>query len=51
MGDVIMKIKVKGGYRIKLESGKTLPKIYPSAEAADKRIGQLKMFKSIKGGK
>ena len=46
-----MKIKVSGGYKIKLESGRLLPKVYPSAEAADKRIGQLKMFKSIKGGK
>ena len=51
MGDLIMKVKVKGGFKIRLESGKLLPKVYPSAEAADKRIGQLKMFKSIKGGK
>lgn len=43
-----MKVKVKGGYKIRLESGKLLPKVYPSAAAADKRIQQLKMFKSIK---
>ena len=46
-----MKVRVKGGFKIRLESGKLLPKVYPSAMAADKRIGQLKMFKSIKGGK
>ena len=46
-----MKVRVKGGYKIRLESGKLLPKVYPSATAADKRIGQLKMFKSIKKGK
>jgi DNA-binding CsgD family transcriptional regulator len=47
----IMKVKVKDGYKIRLESGKLLPKVYPSAAAADKRIGQLKMFKSIKNKK
>jgi hypothetical protein len=44
-----MKVKAKGGYKIKLESGKLLPKVYPSAAAADKRIAQLKMFKHMKG--
>lgn len=43
-----MKVKTKGGYKIRLESGKLLPKVYPSAEAADKRIGQLKMFRQMK---
>ena len=46
-----MKVRVSGGFKIRLESGKLLPKVYPTAAAADKRIGQLKMFKSIKGKK
>lgn len=46
-----MKVRVKGGFKIRLESGKLLPKVYPSAEAADRRIGQMKMFKKIKGRK
>jgi len=46
-----MKVKVSGGYKIRLESGKLLSKIYPSGTEADKRIAQLKMFKSIKDKK
>jgi len=46
-----MKVKVSGGWKIRLESGKLLPKVYPSDTTADKRIAQLKMFKSIKGKK
>ena len=38
-------IKVKNGYKIKLESGKLLPKVFPSKSAADKRIKQLKRFR------
>jgi hypothetical protein len=44
-----MKVRVKGGFKIRLENGKLLPKVYPSSAAADKRIGQLKMFKHMKG--
>lgn len=40
-----MKVKVPGGYKIKLESGKLLPKIYSSAAKANKRISQLKAHK------
>ena len=40
-----MKVKVRGGYKIKLESGKLQPKIYPTKKAADKRIVQLKRFR------
>lgn len=40
-----MKVKVKGGYKIRLENGKLLPKIYPTKTAADKRIKQLKRFR------
>ena len=40
-----MKVKVKGGYKIRLESGKLLPKVYPTKSAADKRIKQLKRFR------
>lgn len=38
-------IKTSKGWQIKLESGKLLPKIYPSKEAADKRIAQLIQFR------
>ena len=38
-------VKVDGGYKIRLESGKLLPKIYPSKDAANKRIRQMKSFK------
>ena len=40
-----MKVKVKGGYKIRLESGKLQPKIYKTKAAADKRIRQLKRFR------
>jgi hypothetical protein len=46
-----MKVKVKDGWKIRLESGKLLPKVYPSESAVSKRIQQLKMFKRMKGGK
>ena len=35
-----MKVKIKGGYKIRLESGKLLPKVYPTKSAADKRSKQ-----------
>ncbi len=38
-------VKRKGGYKIKLESGKILPKIFLTKAAADKRIKQLKRFR------
>ncbi len=37
-----MLIKTKGGYKIKLESGRTLPKVYLTKKAGEKRIKQLK---------
>jgi len=40
-----MLVKVKGGYKIRLESGKLLPKVYPTRAAGNKRIGQLKSHK------
>jgi hypothetical protein len=47
-----MKVKTKGGYKIRLESGRLLPKVYVSAKAADERIRQLKAHgDKPKGGK
>jgi len=46
-----MRVKVKGGYKIRLESGKLLPKVYPSEAAVQHRLQQLEMFKSMKGKK
>ena len=43
-----MRVKAKGGYKIKLEGGRVLPKVYPTAAAADKRIAQLKRFRKSK---
>jgi hypothetical protein len=43
-----MLVKCKGGYRIRLENGKLLPKIYSSKQKGLERITQLKMFKKIK---
>lgn len=37
-----MLVPRKGGFKIKLENGKILPKIYPTREAGNKRISQLK---------
>lgn len=44
-----MIIQVKGGYKIKLESGKLLPKIYSSKAKAQRRIIQMKVHSSKKG--
>ena len=41
-----MKVKVKGGYKIKLESGRLLPRVYPSEAAVDERLAQLKRFRN-----
>lgn len=44
-----MLVKVDGGYKIKSHvTGKTLPKTYPSRDAANKRIGQMEMHKMMK---
>lgn len=40
-----MKVKVKGGWKIRLEGGKLLPKVYPTKTAADNRIRQLKQHR------
>ena len=37
-----MLIKSGKGYKIKLESGRILPKVYPTREAGNRRIRQLK---------
>lgn len=42
------RIKVKGGFKIKLESGKLLPKIYSTKKAVDDRLKHLKRFRSKK---
>ncbi len=39
-------VKVIGGYKIRLESGNLLPKVYSSKEEAQKRISQMKSFKT-----
>ena len=39
-------VKVNDGYKIRLESGKLLPKIYSSKEEAENRIRQMKHFKN-----
>ena len=35
-------VKRKKGYKIKLESGRLLPKVYPTLEACRVRVQQLK---------
>jgi hypothetical protein len=37
-----MTVKSGKGYKIKLESGRLLPKVYSSRKAAQKRIAQMK---------
>lgn len=46
-----MRVRVSGGWKIRLESGKLLPKVYPTVKAVQKRLQQLEIFKSIKGKK
>jgi len=43
-----MKVKVDGGYKIRLEGGKLLPKVYKTAAEADARIRQLKAHRDEK---
>ena len=43
-----MLVKVKNGWKIRLESGKLLPKVYKTKQAAQKRIRQMKFFKHKK---
>ena len=43
-----MRLRVKGGWKIRLESGRLLPKRYKSVMAVEKRIGQLKSFSKNK---
>ena len=40
--------KVKGGYVVKSESGKTLSKPYATKEQANKRLAQIEYFKRKK---
>jgi len=40
-----MLVKSGKGYKIKLESGRLLPKVYASKKAGNKRIAQLKAHK------
>lgn len=35
-------IKVNGGWKIRLETGKVFPRVYPTAEAGVKRISELR---------
>ena len=39
--------KVKGGYVVKSEKGKTLSIIYPTKEMAQQRLREIEMFKNI----
>lgn len=40
-----MLVKVKNGWKIRLESGRLLPKIYKTKSEAQKRIRQMKYYK------
>jgi len=43
-----MVIKVKGGFQIRSHTnGKLYPKVYPTHTAAQKRVTQMEMFKSL----
>lgn len=47
-----MIIPVRNGFRIKSHtSGKIYPKVYKTRKAARRRISQMLMFKSMRGGK
>ena len=35
-------VKRKNGYKIKLESGRLLPKVYPNLKKCQERIAQMK---------
>lgn len=43
-------IKTKGGYKIRRSKDGLYPKVYPSKEAAEKRVAQMESFKSMRGG-
>ena len=42
-------IKVKGGYKIRRSKGGLYPKVYKSKAAAQKRVKQMEVFKSMRG--
>lgn len=43
--------KVAGGYKVVSEKGKNLGGPYKTKAQAAKRLGQVEMFKHMKGGK
>jgi len=42
-----MIVKKSHGYQIRLESGKLLPKVYPTIEEAKHRLQQIYVFKHL----